>query len=378
MTILRNYLLLVTISLLFPAQLLAQQEKTKVFRDTLDGAFDASYWLFDLHGFIPIVSVITEPAVGFGGVVAGAYFIPKEKKPDKPFQMPDIVGAGGGYTQNGSWFAGGGYAGFWKDDRIRYRGILGYGDINLKYYGSGYGYLDEDPADFSIKSLFFLQQALFRINETPFMFGGKYFFGKTEVTAFEESKFPEVESRDFDITSSGIGAIGEYETFNNILSPSRGIRIHLNYTQSLELLGSDRNFGLLTFFTLGYFPVMKKWYSGLRFESLLATGDTPFYSMPYVSLRGVPVLRYQGELTMLAETEQCINVYKRWSLVGFGGIGTTVPSLNDMSFGDTAWNAGAGFRYLLARMLGLQMGMDFARGPEDWAFYIVFGSSWLK
>jgi hypothetical protein len=100
--------------------------------------------------------------------------------------------------------------------------------------------------------------------------------------------------------------------------------------------------------------------------------------MPFVSLRGVPVLRYQGELTMLTETEQSINVYKRWSLVGFAGIGTTVPSLDEMSFGDTAWNAGAGFRYMVARMLGLQMGMDFARGPEDWAFYIVFGSAWLK
>jgi hypothetical protein len=353
MTILRKYLLVAILSLLLPMHILAQQEKTKIFRDTLDGAFDISYWLFNLHGFIPIVSVITEPAVGFGGVVAGTYFIPKEKKPDKPFSMPDIVGAGGGYTQNGTWFAGGGYAGFWKDDRIRYRGLLGYGHINLKYYGLDHGYLEEDPAEFSIESLFFLQQALFRIKETHLMLGGKYFFGKTEVTAFEESKAPEVESRDFDMISSGIGVIGEYETFNNILSPSRGIRIHLNYSQSLELLGSDRNFGRLTFFTLGYFPVMKRWHSGLRFESLLATGDPPFYSMPYVSLRGVPVLRYQGELTMLGETEQCINVYKRWSLVGFAGIGTTVPSLDEMRFGDTAWNAGAGFRYLLARMLGL-------------------------
>jgi hypothetical protein len=100
--------------------------------------------------------------------------------------------------------------------------------------------------------------------------------------------------------------------------------------------------------------------------------------MPFIGLRGVPVLRYQGELTMLAETEQFVNVYKRWSLVGFGGAGTTVPSLDDMNIGETAWNAGIGFRYLLARLLGLQMGMDIARGPEEWAFYIVFGSAWLK
>jgi hypothetical protein len=37
---------------------------------------------------------------------------------------------------------------------------------------------------------------------------------------------------------------------------------------------------------------------------------------------------------------------------------------------------GFGFRYLIARVLGIQAGIDVARGPEKNAFYIVFGSSW--
>jgi len=73
-----------------------------------------------------------------------------------------------------------------------------------------------------------------------------------------------------------------------------------------------------------------------------------------------------------------VNVHNRWSLVGFAGIGTTAASLENMDFGATAWNAGGGFRYMIARALGLQMGVDVARGPDDWAFYIVFGSAWLK
>lgn len=100
--------------------------------------------------------------------------------------------------------------------------------------------------------------------------------------------------------------------------------------------------------------------------------------MPYINLRGVPALRYQDQLTMLAETEQQVKIYKRWSIVGFGGIGTTVASLEEMNFGTTAWNAGGGFRYMIARLLGLNMGIDISQGPEDWAFYIVFGSAWLK
>ena len=111
---------------------------------------------------------------------------------------------------------------------------------------------------------------------------------------------------------------------------------------------------------------------------MLASANTPFYILPYINLRGVPALRYQGELTMLTETEQQVKIYKRWSMVGFAGIGTTVASLEEMNFGATVWNAGGGFRYMIARLLGLQMGLDFAHGPEDWAFYIVFGSARLK
>lgn len=357
---------------------LSAQEKSGVFRDSLDGAFDISRWLFELHGFLPLVSVITEPALGYGGVAAGAYFIPKKNALPARFSMPDIVGAGGGYTQNGSWFLGGVYSGFWKDDRIRYRGVIGYGNIHLKYYGIGDGYLTTDPAGFTIESLFFLQQGLIRIGKSPFMLGGKYYLGVTEVTAFEDSKHPEVDPRDFDLVNSGVGLIGEFETFNNILSPSKGIRVNLTYDQSLELLGSDRNLARLTFFTLGYLPLARGWNSGLRFETLLATRNTPFYMLPFINLRGIPKMRYQGEWTMLAETEQFVNMYKRWSMVGFGGIGTTVPSLDDPKLTSPVWNAGAGIRYLIARQLGLQMGIDVARGPEDWAFYIVFGSAWLK
>ena len=357
---------------------LFSQDGSKLFRDSLDGAFDISKWLFDLHGFIPIISPITEPAVGYGLVGAGVYFFPKKKSSNNEFKMPDIVGIGGGYTQNGTWFAGAGYAGFWKDDQIRYLGVFGYGNINLKYYGSGNDYLANNPAKFSIESYFLLQQALFRIKKSHFLLGGKYLFMKTNVAAFEESKIPEVNPSDFDLINSGIGFISEYETFNNILSPTKGLRVHLSYLQFLKILGSDKDNGRLSFFTLAYLPINKNWISGFRAESMFATGNTPFYLMPYINLRGVPVLRYQGELTLLAETEQLVRIYKRWSVVGFTGIGTTIPSLDDFNFGPVAWNVGGGIRYKVARLLGLQMGIDVARGPEDWAFYIIFGNAWLK
>lgn len=368
--------LLIVLSFLLTGQVESQEKGT--FRDSVDNAFDISKFLLDLHGFLPLISPITEPALGYGLVAAGVYFVPKEKSSHEEFKMPDIVGLAVGYTQNGSWFGGGAYMGFWKDNSIRYRGILGYGSINMQYFGSGDNFLAENPASFSIESVFLFQQALFRIGESKFMIGGNYILNITEVTAFEENKLPNVDSRDFNLVNSGITLIGEFETLNNILSPTRGTRINLSYRNYFEFLGSDRHIQQLSFFSHFYLPVVDRWVAGLRLESILASNNTPFYMLPYISLRGVPLLRYQGELTLLAETEQYFNVYKRWGLLGFAGYGRTISDLESMSWGSEAWNAGAGFRYLLARKLGLKMGIDVARGPENWAFYIVFGSSWLK
>jgi hypothetical protein len=49
-------------------------------------------------------------------------------------------------------------------------------------------------------------------------------------------------------------------------------------------------------------------------------------------------------------------------MTAFAGYGNTVAYLESMDLGANAWNAGGGFRYLVARLLGLQMGIDVARG----------------
>ena len=184
------------------------------------------------------------------------------------------------------------------------------------------------------------------------------------MNAFENIS-PPINPLDFDLLSSGVSFVSEYETHPKTLSPVDGIRIHLSYMQNLEIIGSDRDFGELKFFTHYYLPVTKWWVPAFRVESMLATGEPPFYAKPYVRLRGVPVLRYQGEFVATVETEQLFNVTHRWGLVAFAGAGAGFNNLEQFEKGPTAWSAGGGFRYLLARAFGLRMGIDVAKGPED-------------
>ena len=65
--------------------------------------------------------------------------------------------------------------------------------------------------------------------------------------------------------------------------------------------------------------------------------------------------------------------WRRWSLVGFAGAGGTFPlDKND----GAVFAGGGGLRYLIARLMGLEVGVDVARGPEETAFYIQVGYAW--
>ncbi len=64
--------------------------------------------------------------------------------------------------------------------------------------------------------------------------------------------------------------------------------------------------------------------------------------------------------------------------MGFTGIGNAYSSFEDFDKGKTVRTLGTGFRYMIARKLGANMGIDVAFSNDDWALYIIFGSSWLK
>ena len=100
------------------------------------------------------------------------------------------------------------------------------------------------------------------------------------------------------------------------------------------------------------------------------------FAYPYVDLRGIPALRYQGSDVLTAEAEYLWGITPRWTIVLFAGIGKTSSIESYNSEGETVGAGGVGFRYRIARKMGLQAGIDIARGPEDTSFYITVGSAW--
>ena len=112
----------------------------------------------------------------------------------------------------------------------------------------------------------------------------------------------------------------------------------------------------------------------MRFFLFLVSSAVEFI----ISMRGIPTMRYQGDIAALDETEWRWDFTNRHSLVTFAGTAKVFDSGD--TFRNSSWRVSgrAGCRYLLARKLKLRAGIDVARGPEEWAYYIVFGTNWVK
>jgi len=363
------------------------------FIDPQDGMFDTSHWLAEKNGFFPIPIIITEPAVGFGLGAAllflhdplsgrtpdGDTFDPQNVDDKGRLIPPSVSGLFGAYTENGTWFVGGAHMGVWKNDNIRYLGALAQASANLKFYGlDGGNGSSSNGLSFNIEPTIFLQQIKFRLNGSDFFAGMEYLLLDSTIQFDILSSLPtELPSLTFDSRSASISLLLDYDSRDTLFTPNSGLSAGIKASFFREAVGSDDEFEKYKAYAKYFIGLTDSLVLGLHGDIETLDGRAQFYQYPFVSMRGIPAMRYQGESVAVAETEFRWNFTYRWSLLLFGGVGATdsvdfVPTSSD----DTVYSRGVGFRYFIARRFGAHAGIDIARGPEDTAFYITFGQAW--
>ncbi len=367
---------IISFFLLISPEIFGQEPAKKIssFRDSSDHAIDISNWLVNKKGVLLVPTIITEPAVGYGAVAAAIFFHSSYSEKSGP---PSMTGAFGGGTLNGTWAAGVFHRGYWKQDRLRYTGALARTNANLEFYGSGQ-ILGDEPVNLNLDAWLIFQQLTGRIGDSKFFIGGKYLFFDTNNTFEVPVDLPEFEGQEFHSLLSEASVLLNYDSRNNVFTPTKGFFLQTTGTYSDTWFGGDGLYGRLILDAIGYFPVSERVFVGARFLNNFTFGDVPFYARPTVRLRGVPMVKYQDINTMEFETELDVNLTKRWSLLGFTGLGTAYPSISEFQNGKSVPNLGTGFRYLLVRKFGARVGMDFAFSPGDFAFYFVFGTAWFR
>jgi hypothetical protein len=337
-----------------------------VFTDPEDGALDASAWLLEKKGFLPVPMIITEPAIGYGAGAALLWFRESigERRAQGRLSPPDIFGGAFAATENGTTLAGALGMVTFADEKWRWRGFVGRPDVNLDFYG---GAADDLKIGYNLEGWATTHLVQRRLGESDNFAGARLNYIDFNASFDPSQQAPRLSPVEREIQSAGLGVFFEHDSRDNFFTPSRGWKLFLESVFYSPDFGGDGKYEIYRAYTLAYLPLASQWILGLRADARAARGDVPFYQLPFIEMRGIPMFRYQNEDVALVEAEVRWNVTPRWALVAFAGKGKADESAS-------AW--GLGFRRLVARRLGIYMGIDVAKGPEETAFYIQAGGAW--
>ena len=354
-------------------------KKVSKFRDPDDGQIDLSRFLATPRSFLPIPLVVTEPAVGYGGGLAGMFVRPRTKAGGEGFAKPNMSVVAGIATENGTKAGLAADVSRWKDDRLKTLLAGGTGKINLDFYGLGPdGESLDEPVRYSLDFSLALLQGSWRLKaDSPWSVGLRYVYSNVEPKLRDESQFPGL-ANGIDFEISAPAGVLEFDSRDNVFTPTRGWFGESVYLVSREDFGASEDFERFQQVVMTWIPMADRWTLGIRGDYQWSSDGTPFFLRPYIKLRGVPAMRFQGKEMASAEAEVRWQFYERWSAVAAAGYGAARTRNDFFSRTKDVTSAAVGFRYELARKFGLHAGMDVGFSNDTTAIYLQVGNAWFR
>ena len=363
---------------------------TSLFFSREDGRFDVSDYLSQKYGFLPTPIIITEPAIGYGGGLNVMFLHDTLASSAKRKSPPSITGVALAATENGTKFGGAYHLGFWKEDSIRSTTAVGKVNVNIDFY------LRDLPVAMNLDGYAAYQELMFRLYESNFFIGANYLYvdlnnkvTNEEIPAGIRPLF------EYELNMAALSLVAQYDSRDTIFTPSKGTFAKIALRRFDERFGGHENYWHTDTKLFHFTPLLDTLVLGLRAEGEFvhaSSGDSiPYVAKPFIDMRGITAMRYQGEKVLLGEAQLRWEFIPRWDLVFFGGVGKAyggedyrfIPGeglvSDTISFSEADAHAagGVGFRYELARKYGLWAGMDFATNEDrEFSFYITVGSAW--
>jgi hypothetical protein len=347
------------------------------FLDEEDGMLDISNYLANPGRFLPVPLVITEPAVGYGLGLAAVFLQPRKEAGESGWTRPNISAVAAMATENGT--SGGALADLrhWGDGSLKTKAVGITASVNLDFYRKNsltgkvrplrYN-LDVDAAILGVEKATPVKNLSVQLD---------YTFAKIKTKIANSAIPPGILPERDAVRISGLTGSLVYDSRDNLFSPQSGVFSKTSFFASDEAFGADRNFQRLSQVAILYWQLNDRWMAGLKMDGQIVFGDFPFYAKPFIALRGVPAMRYQGESVAFAELEVQYKLTDRFRVLGFAGGGKAWDSIGSIDFDQSVLSGGLGLRYRIARKFGLDMGLDLATSGDDSAIYLQFGSAWL-
>ena len=294
---------------------------------------------------------------------------------------PWMTGLGGMYTDNGSWAVGALQKAYLNDDKFRVTGVLGYADLNLKFYGVGSGAGKQGiSVPIEQSGVFAMAEGLGEVAHATFiglryrLLGVETRLGGQELPGLKIT-VPTVQLRS---TSALLGPVAQYDTRDNELNPARGTYATLSAGFARSAWGSDADYRKVTLAYNHYFP-LDKGLIAVRVSVCGADGNVPFYDLclfgAHNDLRGYVVGQYRDKAMYAAQAEYRRPLFDRFGFVAFAGVGSVANSFGSFNSDNLLPSIGVGARYMASKKYRVNVSMDYAVGRDFHGLYFYIGEA---
>ncbi|RLE28904.1 MAG: hypothetical protein DRJ61_15575 [Acidobacteria bacterium] len=322
---------------------------------------------------------ILNPTLGAGLALGAAYLYKIDEG-----SYPSVTGIGALYTDNKSKAIAIGQSANFKGNDWKIIGGFGAYDLNLEFYGVGSGAGDDDRfLPVNQQGWFGGVKALRRIK--GHWYGGLSFAYVQVESTFDLSGllpggFVELPSDvEFDSAIATLGLVGEYDSRDNQFSANTGSLLKATISTANENIGSDFDFTSFRISYNHYWSFKNSIVVAARGSGCAVPGDAPYYALckfgVFPDLRGYVAGRYRDETMLAFQGEIRWHFSKKFSAIGFAGVGRVAKSASDFNFEHLLPSVGTGIRYLLSPKNGLNISLDYAYGKDSDAVYFFVGEA---
>lgn len=321
--------------------------------------------------FVAVPIPFSNPTLGVGLVAAAGYFHAQTPE-QKASQPASVTGVGAMYADSGSYAVGVGNASYWSENRWRFRGALGYADLELP--------LLIGEAGSARLELDWLIEGALAYAEIAREIGGNWYLGVRgrymDVDQALDLGFqPDALLLRDEIIASGLGLNLEYDTRDMPSNPYSGRRFNASALFNRTALGGDDDYDSYSVAFRSYHrladPVVLAW----MISGCDRSGKVPLWDSCMLSLRGAAATDYMGRSAWTAKVEGRWHFSKRWGAVAFTGAGQITDSLVTEFNHDIIQNYGVGIRFMVAPRQRINMRLDYGRTSDDSALILSVGEA---
>ena len=372
-----SLILSITLSLLSLSIFSAPCHATRV-NDVLNKTGEQRDAALDIHGqekgkWLPVPLPVSNPTIGSGLQAALLYLHPKnESNPESPNATSGI---GGMWTDTDSTVVGLFHDNYFLNDRFRFRGLIGRGDLNMQYFGIGDSLVDFS-IDFNIKVDVSMLQFSTRLPATESWYIGLRHLWIDANTVFDLSTLsPVLPDITDDITSSSLSMLLTYDTRDNNYYARNGSYFEAVLAEDNEDWGSDYNFRRNSIKYTKYLPFTDKQTLALKAAISDVDGGAPFFLLSTLNMRGFATGRYLDNSSISLHSEWRYKFHPRWGVVAFAEAGKIGNSISNLDERETITSYGTGLRWQAINSKQMHIGIDIAFSEDDDTVYLRVGEA---